>query len=227
MSFRKSLFAITGSLALAGQVVAGEVFDPYAMQTHELEATVSFYTMTDVATQEFNPASAYAECVHAMVGDHYNATIAAADECSSTEDNVDIVRFEWSNLNMHSSMFGISATGTTGTTFSLTKDGSIGLDAITNLETLASVADWSIDLFDADENLIGSLGDSGTSYDLLKDTEYELVFSMNGSNTLTDNGALVTWDVAIAYAGGSAVPGAGGIAALLALGARTRRRRRA
>ena len=224
-STKRTLFAASCCLVIAGQVVA-EGLDPHAMRTHCLDAKVSFYTLTHDCTLEFDPASAYAECIHAHIGDDYQACISASDECSSIEDNVDIIRFDWCNLNMHSDLLGMSAVGTTSTMFSLDHDASISLGLISNLEALSSAASWSVELYGSNENLIGSLNDMADSYDLEKDTAYQLVFSMSGSNTLTDNGSMVCWDVAVEYAtGGAAVPGAGGLATLMVLASGRRRRR--
>lgn len=205
---------------------ADQVGDPNALLTHGLTAGVSYYTLSDSDSQAFTPASAYAECTHAQVGDTYCARIAVADECSNIDKDIDVIRFEWSNLNLSYPQFGITALGTAVSTISTTQNAEISIGSIENLDDLSSGADWSIQLH-SDSGLVGSLSDLDSSFSLEKDTQYELVFSIGGNDTLTTNGNMVSWDLAIAYAsGGGAVPGAGGLAAFAGLAGGRRRRRR-
>ena len=227
MSHRKNAIIALASCMIGAAHSAADELDPFAMRTHELRAEVSYYTLTHGSSLEFDPASAYSECVHAQIGDNYEAAIAASDECSSTEEDVDVIRFDWCNLSMHSSLLDMSAVGVATSRFSLVEDGSITLDSITNHSELSATADWSLTLLDGDRNLVGMLDGSTEGYDLLKDTIYEVVFSIEGSDTLTRDGAMVSWNLAIAYAagGGAAVPGAGGIGSLVLLAGRRRRRK--
>jgi hypothetical protein len=220
---------LTAGLITAGclsPAFADEVGDPNALLTHGLSAGVSFFTMSDEESQAFTPASAYSECIHAEIGETYCARIAAADECSNIDEDVDIVRFEWSNLNLSYPQFGVTAAGSAISTISTTMDAEVSLGSIENLGDLSSQADWSVELH-SDAGLIGSFSDIDASFQIEKDTRYELVFSIGGYDTLTTNGNMVSWNMAIAYASsGGAVPGAGGIAAFAGLAAGRRRRRR-
>lgn len=208
---------------------AGDPGDPNAMLTHNLEATASYYTMHDNDALFFDPASAYAECAHAQVGAVYNAYVAVTDRCASALAGVDIIEFNWSNLNMHSDMFGITASGVAQSTFSTLEDAEISLMAIENLSDLNAGASWSIQLFDGDSTFIGDLTTAGESYSLEKDTNYNVTFTIGGSNTLTGGGSTVAWQMAMAYSSGggkAAVPGAGGLALLGGFSFTRRRRRR-
>ena len=207
-------------------VIADEVGDPNALHTHGLSAGVSYYTMSGTDSQVFTPESAYAECAHVQIGGTYHAQLTVANECSNTDDDVDIIRFEWANLNLSYPQWGITALGSGTSTISTTMDGEISLGSIENIEDLSSSADWSIEVY-SDFGLVGSLDDFDSSFSLEKDTQYELVFSMGGYDTITTDGNTVSWDLAIAYASsGGAVPGAGGLAAFAGLAGGRRRRRR-
>ena len=84
---------LTAGLITAGclsPAFADEVGDPNALLTHGLSAGVSFFTMSDEESQAFTPASAYSECIHAEIGETYCARIAAADECSNIDEDVDM-----------------------------------------------------------------------------------------------------------------------------------------
>lgn len=206
--------------------IADEVGDPNALHTHALSAGVSYYTMSGIDSQAFTPESAFAECAHVQIGAAYHAQLTVANECSNIDDDADIIRFEWANLNLSYPQWGITALGTGMSTISTTMDGEISLASIENLEDLSSSADWSIEVY-SDSELIGSLDDFDSSFSLVKDTQYELIFSMGGYETITTNGNTVSWDLAIAYASsGGAVPGAGGLAAFAGLAGGRRRRRR-
>jgi len=204
---------------------AGEVADPVGMLTHELCAETRFYMFGDEDVQLFSPASSLAECARAQVGSFNCAQLTAMTQCLDPDQVSDMVAFTWINHNMHSDTFGLTATGTAMTTISLASDAIISLDAIDNIDMLDDDAKWSIDVFDEDDLLVGSLlGEDSLS--LEKEMEYDLVFTIGGSNTLTTGGSTVSWDIRMEYSSDySAVPGAGGLALVLGFGGRRRRRR--
>ena len=213
---------------LSAPLHAGDMLDPVSLLTHEVCAETTYYVIDDSEAWTFSPASSLAECAHSQVGDYNCARLLATTQCLDPEAEIDLVSFEWMNQNMHSDMFGFTATGTASTKVSLASDAIISLKEIENIDMLSDSADWSIELYDHEDTLIGSLGDGTNTLSLTKDLEYELVFTIGGLSTLTTDGSTVNWGIHMEYAGDfGVVPGAGGLALILGFGRRPRRRRTA
>ena len=216
----------TGALlaTCASSLSAEEIGDPIGLVTHEQTAKISYWTMSDSRAHEFAPASALSECLHAEIGEEWWSRIGTIAQCSDTSIHDDLLQFEWANENLSFPDYGVTATGSSMTCFSTSSDAVIRLDTIANLGDLAGSAEWSIEIVSGFD-VVGTLEEVGDAFQVVKDVEYQLVFTMGGLDTRTTDGSTVSWRMAVAY-GQGVVPGSGGLAMLVGLGAGRRRRRR-
>ncbi|MEE2682018.1 MAG: hypothetical protein VX641_06560 [Planctomycetota bacterium] len=227
---QKLMPAVAVAVCVVGSAIADEICDPFGLQTRSVTTETSYFIFNHQHTATYTPASLGWECSESMVGTTSCATLSVLNEgdpALSGEVMCDQISFQWSNLGLYSP-FGFTASGFANTCFSVEENANLAMVEMSNVGSLSSQADWSITLYDDEDRTLGALDELGDNYELEADRIYRLAFQIDGLDTRTALGNLITWGMMIDYiqVQPAVVPGFGGLALFASCAIPRRRRRR-
>ena len=209
--------AIASAAMVSSTVMAESVSTPSSLRTIQISAGVEHESLADFALETFTASSANSEWIGAQISDGGLQAGLSVETRGSQSEYADRISFTFSNN------IGPNTLAWGEVMFSTSRSGILSLEEVMP-EHVAFAGDYSAEISAIKDGIrIADIVETGQTTELRANAQYWIRFHLDGNTMMNDHTA--AWNFNVQYAQAHAVPGIGGLAALLGLGL-TRRRHR-